>query len=298
MNTMDTKQNILLVPVDFGDQYHLALNYAKGLVQTINGQIHLLHVLDIRDWWLDDIEPEKLVNDAFNKLLEISNTHQLPQGTIFRVFQGKRHRKIVEYANDVNARYILMADNYPGNIGEQKLGSTLANVIITAKQPVITVKSLPQNVFKKILVPLDLAHDCNLKLFNSISLALQYNAELNIVSVVFGSIDEEDSKIQEKIDKYSRLYRENHIKHSVKILRKDEDFAYRAIIDYAGEIGCDSIMIMPHRESVGIDNYLGAFAHHIINESPIPLVSLNNAASANTKRGIISSILDPLSLFS
>ncbi|KAB2867486.1 MAG: universal stress protein [Bacteroidales bacterium] len=294
---MSTKKNILLVPVDFGDQYHLALTYAKQLAPIINGEIHLLHVLDLRDWWLEDIKPEKLTNDAFNKLIEVSRKFQLDQKTVYKVLQGKRHEKIVEYADENLVRYILMVDNIPGNPGEIRLGSTLSNVIIMAKQPVITVKKVTETKFKNILVPLDLANDCRLKLFNSISLALQHNAKINIVSVVFGDIEQEESRVQEKINKYARLYQENHIDYSVKILRKDEDFAYRAILDYSTEINCDSIIIMTHRES-GIDNYLGAFAHHIINESPIPVITLNNASSNKAKRNLISSILDPIGIFS
>lgn len=294
---MSTKKNILLVPVDFGDQYHLALTYAKQLAPIINREIHLLHVLDLRDWWLEDIKPEKLTNDAFNKLIEVSRKFQLDQKTVYKVLQGKRHEKIVEYADENLVRYILMVDNIPGNPGEIRLGSTLSNVIIMAKQPVITVKKVTETKFKNILVPLDLANDCRLKLFNSISLALQHNAKINIVSVVFGDIEQEESRVQEKINKYARLYQENHIDYSVKILRKDEDFAYRAILDYSTEINCDSIIIMTHRES-GIDNYLGAFAHHIINESPIPVITLNNASSNKAKRNLISSILDPIGIFS
>lgn len=294
---MPTKKNILLVPVDFGDQYHLALTYAKQLVPIVNGEIHLLHVLDLRDWWLEDIKPEKLTNDAFNKLIEISRKFQLDEKTVYKVLQGKRHEKIVEYAEENQVRYILMVDNIPGNPGEVRLGSTLSNVIIMAKQPVITVKKVTETKFKNILVPLDLANDCRLKLFNSISLALQHNAKLNIVSVVFGDIEQEESRIQDKIEKYTRLYKENHIDFSLKILRKEEDFAYRAILDYSTEINCDSIIIMTHREN-GIDNYLGAFAHHIINESPIPVITLNNASSNKAKRNFITSILDPIGFFS
>lgn len=294
---MPNKRTILLVPVDFGDQYHLALTYAKQLAPIVNGEIHLLHVLDLRDWWLEDIKPEKLTNDAFNKLIEVSRKFQLDEKTVYKVLQGKRHEKIVEYAEENQVRYILMVDNIPGNPGEIRLGSTLSNVIIMAKQPVITVKKVTETKFKNILVPLDLTNDCRLKLFNSISLALQHNARLNIVSVVFGDIEQEESRVQEKINKYARLYQENHIDYTVKILRKDEDFAYRAILDYSTEINCDSIIIMTHRES-GIDNYLGAFAHHIINESPIPVITLNNASSNKAKRNLISSILDPIGIFS
>jgi len=294
---MPNKRTILLVPVDFGDQYHLALTYAKQLVPVLNAEIHLLHVLDLRDWWLEDIKPEKLVNDSFNRLIEVSRKFQLDQSTVYKVLQGKRHQKIVEYADENKVRYILMTDNIPGNPGEIRLGSTLSNVIIMAKQPVITVKSVTEEKFKNILVPLDLANNCRLKLFNSISLALQHKAKLHIVSVIFGDMEKEFTRMQDKVNKYAKLYEENHIEYTVNIIRKEEDFAYRAILDYSKEINCDSIIVMTHRES-GIDNYLGAFAHHIINESPIPVITLNNASSSKVNRGIITSIIDPIGIFS
>lgn len=110
-------------------------------------------------------------------------------------------------------------------------------------------------------------------------------------------MEKEYNRMQDKVNKYAKLYEENHIDYSVKIIRKEEDFAYRAILEYSKEINCDSIIVMTHRES-GIDNYLGAFAHHIINESPIPVITLNNAASSKSNKGIISSIIDPIGIFS
>lgn len=291
-------QEAILIPVDFGDHYPLAIEYGVKLAGKLGVAIHLLHALDIRDWWLDDVDDEGLVNEAFNKLVAIAKQYKLPDSTRFRVKKGKRRDVIVSYANDIDARYILMVDNYPNAKGIEKIGSTLSSVIITSTQPVITVKSVPENLFKQVLVPLDLTRDCRLKLFNSVAIALAFDSTLHLASVVFGDIEPEDSRIASKIEKYSKLYQENSIDYSVKILKKDEDYAYKAIIDYAQEIGCDSIVIMTHRESASFDNYLGGFAHHIINESPVPVVTLNNAASTGAKRGIFKTIFDPLNLFS
>ncbi|HPD96193.1 MAG: universal stress protein [Bacteroidales bacterium] len=293
---MKEQQSTILIPVDFKDHFKLAVEFGKKLAPTISAEIHLLYVLDLNEWWLEDVKPEKIVNDAFNKLVKVSKEFQLPEKTKYSVLQGKRHEKIVSYANEIGARYILMVDNYPNARGEQKLGATLSNVIISAKQPVITVKSVTPTILKRILVPLDLTKDCRLKLFNSIAIALAFDSSLHITSVVFGDIKPEDSRINDKMNKYQQFYKENNILYSTKILQKDEDFAYRAIIEYAQDIKCDAIIIMTHRESVGIDNYLGAFAHHIINESPIPVITLNSAASGE-QRNIIKSILDPLNLF-
>lgn len=289
--------DILLVPVDFNDYYGKAVEFASRLAPIIHAQIHLLHVLDLKDWWLSEVKEEKLINEAFNKLVEVSRLFELPADTRFKVLTGKRHQKIVEYANEENVRYILMVDNYPFAQEGKRIGSTLENVIMTATKPVITVKSIPDTIFKNLLVPLDLTRNCRLKLFNSVAFALTFDSRLHLVSVIMGDIDPEQSRLNEKIEKYSTIYSENSIPHTIKLIRKDEEYAYQEILDYAEEIGCDSIIILTHNETASFDNYIGSFAHHIINEARIPVITLNNASSGNATRSILSSIIDPLNIF-
>lgn len=287
----------MLVPVDFKKEYINAIKYAKELAPKFSGQIHLLHVMNSNDVWNEEETPEKRMNVLFNKLVEISRKFNLPENTFFRIEQGKRPQKIVEYANSIKARYIIMADNYPSTTDNKKLGSTLSNVIINASQPVIAARKVPKTIFKNVLVPLDLNQDCRLKLFNSVSLALQHDSKINLVSVVFGEHESEENRVQEKIDKYSRLYAENLIPYTTKIIYKDDELAYRTILDYAEEMKCDSILIMTHRENTGIDNYLGKFAHHIINETHIPIMSINNASSKKAQKSILKQFLDPINIF-
>lgn len=293
----DKSPDILLVPVDFGDYYEKAIEFALKLAPITNSQIHLLHVLDLKDWWLDEVKEERLINEAFNKLNKISRQFDLPEDSKLIVLLGKRHQKIVEYAEQENVRFILMVDNYPFAQEGKRIGSTLENVIMKATKPVITVKSIPSTIFKNVLVPLDLTKNCRLNLFNSVALALKFESKLNLVSVLFGDIDPDKSRIHERIEKYSTVYAENHIPHSKKLIRKDEDLAYQEILEYGDEIKCDSIIIMTHKETVGFDNYIGAFAHHIINEAKVPVISLNNASSAQTTQDLLSSIIDPLNIF-
>lgn len=296
-NTNINTPDILLVPVDFGDYYEKAIDFALKLAPITNSQIHLLHVLDLRDWWLNEVKEERLINEAFNKLLSISRQFVMPEDTKLIVLTGKRHHKIVEYAEQVNVRFILMVDNYPYAQEGKRIGSTLENVIMKASKPVITVKSLPKTIFKNILVPLDLTKNCRTNLFNSVALALKFESNLNLVSVLFGDIDPEKSRINEKMEMYSTIYAENHIPHTKKLIRKHEDLAYQEILDYAEEIKCDSIVIMTHNENVTFDNYIGAFAHHIINEAKVPVISLNNASSALATKDLLSSVIDPLNIF-
>jgi nucleotide-binding universal stress UspA family protein len=191
-----------------------------------------------------------------------------------------------------------MADNYPLSKGRKILGSTLSQVIIMAEQPVVSITNKEDIVFKNIVVPLDLNQSCRMQLYNSVAMALNHNAKIHIVSVIFGKEDLKSSRINQKIEKYKKTYDENGIEYTIQLLVKEESFAYKEIIKYCNKNQIDSILIMTHSESASFDNYLGAFAQHIINEATMPVVSINNASAKYWERKLGDAQIDPLGIFS
>ncbi|MGC9341282.1 MAG: hypothetical protein ACP5E3_01130, partial [Bacteroidales bacterium] len=87
------------------------------------------------------------------------------------------------------------------------------------------------------------------------------------------------SRIHQKITKYSRTYDENEVDYKIELLVKEEEMAYKSLLNYCKNNDIDTILIMTHKESANFDNYLGAFAQHIINEATMPVVSINNASA-------------------
>ena len=288
----------LLVPIDFKINCLKSIEYAKKLQAISKGKIHLIHVIESQSWWAEFFNSAELLRSAFEKLERIKKEQLLPTNTEIAVVQGKRHKEITEYANKINARYIVLADNYPLSKGVKRLGSTLSQVIMKAEQPVVSITNSERNVFKNIVVPLDLTQSCRFQLFNSVAMALHHNSKIHIVSVLFGKQDLKSSRINQKIEKYKKTYEENGIKYSVKLLVKEKNLAYKAIIKYCEEHEVDSVLIMTHNESIKFDNYLGAFAQHIINEATMPVVSINSASSQFWENRVANSFVDPLGIIS
>ena len=83
-----------------------------------------------------------------------------------------------------------------------------------------------------------------------------------------------------------------------KTLVKKENLAYKGIIKYCEQNQIDSILIMTHSESNKFDNYLGAFAQHIINEATMPVISINNASAKYWESKLGTASIDPLGIFS
>ncbi|MFC2137782.1 universal stress protein [Bacteroidota bacterium] len=292
----NTKKN-LLVPIDFKVYCLKSIEYAKKLQSENQGKIHLIHVIESQSWWAGYFNSEELVKSATEKLESLKKEEQLPLNTEVVVIQGKRYKEIIEYANKINARHIVLADNYPLSTGVKKLGSTLSQVIMKAEQPVVSITNKEQVVFKNIAVPLDLNQSCRMQLYNSVAMALNHNSKIHLVSVLFGKKDLKLSRINQKIEKYKKTYEENGIDYTIQLLVKEEIFAYKEIIRYCEQNQVDSILIMTHRESASFDNYLGAFAQHIINEATMPVISINNASAKNWESKLSTAIIDPLGIF-
>lgn len=286
----------LLVPIDFKIYSLKSIDYAKILRSKHKFKIHLLHIIESQSWWKDSLNCEELVRNATEKLEVLKSEQHLPADTVVKVIQGKRHKEMVNYARKINARYILLADNYPLSKGLKKLGSTLSQVIMTAEQPVISITNSVETVFENLVVPLDLNQSCRMQLYNSVAVALNHNSKIHLVSVLFGEKDLKSSRINKKIEKYKKTYDENGIDYTIQLLVKEEYLAYKEIINYCEQKQVDSILIMTHSEASSFDNYLGAFAQHIINEASMPVVSINNASAKYWESKLGSAIIDPLGI--
>lgn len=291
---MKVENNILIVPVDFGYYSSNSIKYALKLSEEINSEIHLVHVI-ANEPWLKGIFKSTTINELIEeKLKAVIIEYNLPSNTKIKVLEGVRHKQILEYADYTNPRYIILTDNYPAIKGIKKIGSTLSQVIISSKFPVITAKSTPESFFKKVLLPLDLNQDCSLKLNKSVKLAKKYNSEIKISSVVFGNINN-NLRINEKLDQYKQVYKMKGIKHSIQLIKKKNLMAFKEILKTAEKYKCDSILLMTHKET-GIDNYLGAFAHHIINEANIPVITITKQAAKRDKYSLLTPFVDPFGI--
>lgn len=266
----------ILVPIDFKINCLKAIEYAKQLQSAIGCRIHLLHM--IKTGWLWN-NARVLTDIAYYKLEQIKKDNQMAGDTSLKVFQGNRYKEIIKYANSISARYIILADNYPLSKSRKIIGSTITKVITEAKQPVISITAPVTTVLKNLVVPIDLSEQYRLQLFNSVAIALHHSTTIHLVTVLFGEKSLKTRRINKIFDRYSKVYSENGINFTKKFFNKQNQYAYKEIINYSYKINADSILVMTHTEPVKFDNYMGAFVHQIINEAEMPVISLNNTSA-------------------
>lgn len=295
----ENRKNIL-VPIDFQEPSLKALEMAMNISKWVNGTIHLLYVIPKGDFLTEmtrsSDELVKITDAAKNKLTEIDEKYP-EMKMVTKIGRGRIHDKILETADEIKARFIVIGENHQTDGSVKVLGSTVTQVVSRSKSPVITVKGVNTKIGKRIIVPLDLSKETRAQVFNAIAFALHYQASIHLVSVLMGGINYSKSRIYAKLKKAQRTITENGIDCTIKLYNRSVEPPYKQIIKYTNEIDGDMYLIMTHQESVSKDNYIGAVAHHIINESQIPVISLTTMAAESDQTAVLKKIVDPLGIF-
>lgn len=299
---MDKTLRDILVPIDFKDPSMKALTYSINLAKRFDGKIHLLHVLEMGGFWtdlfisVDDVV--KITDKAKDKLQEIANEFVIPHGieTTTRIERGRPHEKILEVAKNLHPRFVIMGENHQGTDSEQILGVTAEQVTLNSEVPVITTKGDYSDLGSVMLVPLDLTKKTNRQISSAVLYAKHYDLKVCLVSAIIGGVSARESRIYKKLFQAKETFENNGINCGMKLFPRSEVPPYQRVLEYAQQVNASLILVMTHQEGYTYDNYIGAFAHHIINESNVPVLSLTSSASAFDYDEVLRDFIDPLAI--
>lgn len=146
------------------------------------------------------------------------------------------------------------------------------------------------------MVPLDLTKKTNRQISSAVLYARHYNLRIQLVSAIIGGISARESRIYKKLKLARESFEKSGIECGVKLFPRSEVSPYQRVLEYAGQINATLILVMTHQEGYTYDNYIGAFAHHIINESRIPVLSLTSSASTFDYEEVLRDFIDPLAI--
>ena len=295
----------ILVPIDFMPASYRAAEYAVRLAKRLNSEVHLLNVFETPGMLSKFFESGDLIvkvtNESKEKLVELTQAlaDKEPGVKITnRVERGKSYERILRVAKEIDARMIVMGENHEGDDMEQDLGSTVYHVTLKSPVPVLTMKGYVQEFGKSIVVPLDLTKETRKQLFSALVYGLNYGARIHLVSTLIAGIYMRKSLIFKKMQEVKKTLEENGVDCEVKIFEKSEDAPYVKVLEYADKIDAGMILVMTHQEGYKWDNYIGAFAHHIINHSKVPVLSLTSSATNFEFRDLMKTVVDPVGMFS
>ncbi len=294
----------ILVPVDFNEPSLKAAEFAANLAKRIHGDIFLLNVIEtpglLADFLASGNHLVRLVDQAKEKLEDISTRIGAINSSVnvnHRVERGKPYVRILEVAEEISARFIILGENHQGKDAEQDLGSTVYHVTLKSSVPVLTLKGDATELGKRIVVPLDLTKETRKQLFSAVVYGMNYGTSIHLVSALSAGMNMEESMIFRKLKRAQKLLDENGVESTLKLFDHSKIPPFNRVIDYADEIDADMFLLMTHQEGYKYDNYIGAFAHHIINESRVPVLSLTASASGSGSANLMKAVVDPVGWF-
>lgn len=296
-------QNIL-VPVDFNESSLKAAKYAYYIAKKINANIVLLNVMEISGVLLDLFssgdELVKLsdkIKDNLQTMIDELKEDGQEVNIGSKIERGKPYQKILDVAEEIDARMIILGENHQGELKTKDLGSTVYHVTLKSPVPVITYKGTHDKELDKIVVPLDLTKQTKEQILSAMTYGLNYDSKIYFVSALIGGIKLKESRIYKKLNQAKKTLAQNGVESEIKLFERSEIPPYQKVLDFAKEIEADMILVMTHQEGYTYDNYIGAFAHHIINESDVSVVSLTSSATSTDHKSLLGPIVDPFAIF-
>lgn len=194
------------------------------------------------------------------------------------VAKGKIYSKIVEIADMIEAKFIIMGKASTYNDDESTIGANASRVIRHAKCPVITISSEHNyNGCRSILVPIDLTLESRQKVSWAIEMAKLFGSTIKVVSVLWsvnhkGIVKELHAKIQQVVN----FIEERNIRCTAEIIEaaKESDDVPTMLV-YAKQQGdIDLIMIMTQQETSIIPFFVSSQTTEFIRKADIPVMSI------------------------
>ena len=294
----------ILIPVDFREPSEKALHYAAYMAKKVQSELILLHILDtpgLLDQFFSATDHlVKIADEAKDKLYGFAALvkKDAPGVTVStRIEMGRPYRKILEVADELNAQMIILGENHQGGDPEDDLGTTVYHVTQKAKVPVLTYKGDTSKMKENIIVPLDPTKQTHEQLSAALFYGKEYGATIHLVSVLVGGIFKRESRIYKKLGEARETFEMNGLECKMKLYDRSEEPPFMKVLEYVDEVEGGIIFVMTHQEGYTYDNYIGAFAHHIMNLSKVPVLSLTAVSDKLDFAPVFKTLIDPMGVF-
>ena len=270
----------LLVPTDFTNEAHSAIQHAVKLGVIVQAEVILLNV----------VKDKSDIPAATNKLKEEEKwaktvNDQIDVRSIVRV--GNIFDDIGDAASELGVSLIIMGTH--GASGWQKIiGSYALKVITNSSVPFIVVQDQLMNDtgYDSIVVPLDLNNETKQKLEMVASIAHYFDSEVHLITP-----NESDEFLSNKL-KANRIWAAKYLKgKNVKFTTQivdDGDNLLEGVFKLSKKVEADLIAIMNLQKNSLMGVLGSSYQQEIIaNKAKVPVLCLNPLKSTIASSSIL-----------
>ena len=136
----------ILVGLDFSQDAHLALEYARELASEFAAELHVAHVIPetfFKKWLQQGADPVEDLEEGLRAKLYEEIAEMLPEGTAkIHILAGEPQDEIVALSDDLETDLIVLGVHGLGFVESLLVGSTTDRVVRMAECPVLSVRPI------------------------------------------------------------------------------------------------------------------------------------------------------------
>ena len=270
----------ILVPTDFSVQAENALKVAAQLAKKFNGEIYLLHMLELPLQLVDPVNgsgtqnlPEalffmklakkrfiELIEQPFLKGIKVYDTVEFHQA-----FEG-----ILEVSQEHNCDLIVMGSHGASGFKEVFIGSNTEKVVRNSNIPVLVIKNEYEqfNIDKFVF-----ATDCDLENKHTLNKAIKFagkiDAELHLVYV--NTANNFKTTLEAEACMKDFIEGENLAKHKIHIY--NDDSVEQGVLNFARSLNAGLIGISTHGRKGLAHFFNGSISEDLVNHANRPVIT-------------------------
>jgi nucleotide-binding universal stress UspA family protein len=278
----------IIVAIDFSKGSLYALELGIDIANKTNANIMMV--------WVDsetDTDTEFMAmgsearNDAKLHIEKIQKEYQpkLVNSTLsFKLRKGRVYSEIANQAKYNDADLIIAGTHGASGFEKMWMGSNAFRIVTYAPCPVITIRYgfNFNKKLEKIILPIDSSSDTRQKVPFACKMAKYFDAEVHILGLYTTTLKAVRRKVDTYVAQVEKYMEENHANHITNFL--DADNTTTTTIEYSQQINADLIVIMTEQEKTAANFWLGPYAQQMVNNSPIPVLSIQPIEINNSAR--------------
>ena len=268
----------ILVPTDFSKHAENALKVAAQIAKKNNGEIILLHMLELSSSGNDALNtsheiPELMFfkNAAVSKLEELENASFLDDIKVSSIVQfNMAFEGIIENGKKHHADLVVMGSHGASGFHEMFVGSNAEKVVRNSEIPVLVIKKEDADFKVDTLTFASNFSDEIKKPFEKVvDFANYFGAHINLLHVItpnnFSTTRAAEEKVRNFIEEFHFSNYSTHIYNDINV--------EKGILHFAKDSSSDVIAVCTHGRK-GISHFLnGSISEDLVNHAKRPVIA-------------------------
>lgn len=284
-NLTNIKTNILppfmkkiLIPTDFSEHAEYALKVAAQIARKHNGEIILLHMLELPHETGDAVSsghalPEIMFfkNAAIAKLESLMDSDYLEGLKVSEIIQFEMaFDGILNLIKKNDVDLIVMGSHGASGFKDMFIGSNAEKVVRYSDVPVLIIKKeLPEFHIQKFVFASDFTEEVNKPFEKVVEVANKFGAELNLVMINTPNNFKSTLVAQDIMDKFVAKFNINS--YSTHIF--NDANVEKGILNFSNSINADLIGMCTHGRK-GLSHFFnGSISEDLVNHSVKPVIT-------------------------